>query len=263
ITPYNVVFGQLSHSDTNIVDILGNNNYDYNHETNNTSFESNSFENRDLLESELDLHYFLEENSKDKLDPNYFIAEDNVYYSSEKGFYNSEFANRVSLEITVISYNSESEVEVVYEKRKSNANLIELQLRLPLQVITNSSQPSFEKHEKIRQVAILNVKKNREFIRSDLVKIQIPNIDKIKMDRKSLPCKVIQKRNQDFYQIACKFRVLDRWYPASELIPLGTPDYPDLDIILLNETISLRHAAIKQNHTRLTQSLNYSNQPSR
>ncbi|CAG8541199.1 17205_t:CDS:2 [Cetraspora pellucida] len=82
----------------------------------------------DLLESELDLHHFLEESSEDELNPNYFIAEDNVYYSSEKESYNSEFAYRISPEITVISDNSESKVEVICEKGKSKANLIELQV---------------------------------------------------------------------------------------------------------------------------------------
>ncbi|CAG8756226.1 5042_t:CDS:2, partial [Racocetra fulgida] len=124
-TPYNVVFGQLSHSDTNIVDILENDNRD----DHNNSFEneesesfeneeSESFKNKDLLENELDLHYFLPESSEDELDPSYFLAEDNENYSSEEG---------VSPEIMVISDNSDAEVETIYQKGKTKANLIEPQ----------------------------------------------------------------------------------------------------------------------------------------
>ncbi|CAG8787072.1 2902_t:CDS:1, partial [Cetraspora pellucida] len=67
------------------------------------------------------------ESSENELDSSYFIAENNVYYSSEEESYNSEYANRISSEITVILDNSESEIEVIYEKRKSKANLIEPQ----------------------------------------------------------------------------------------------------------------------------------------
>ncbi|CAG8701668.1 5504_t:CDS:1, partial [Cetraspora pellucida] len=87
----------------------------------------NSFENKDLLESELHLHYFLAKSLENELDLSYFITEVNIYYSSDEGSYNSEFANRVSLKITVISNNSESEIEVVCEKRKFKTNFIKLQ----------------------------------------------------------------------------------------------------------------------------------------
>ena len=44
----------------------------------------------------------------------------------------------------------------------------------------------------------------------DLVKIRIPDIDKQKIDRCSLPCKVIQKKpNLDSYQVECMFGILD------------------------------------------------------
>ncbi|CAG8457973.1 41453_t:CDS:2 [Gigaspora margarita] len=66
--------------------------------------------------------------------------------------------------------------------------------------------------------AILNVKRNR-----DLVKIRIPNIDKLKMNRRSLLCKVLQKKPNH---------------------------YPDLNIIPLNNILSLREAGARQNLTR-------------
>ncbi|CAG8742151.1 8964_t:CDS:1, partial [Cetraspora pellucida] len=142
--------------------------------------------------------------------------------------------------------------------------------RIPLLNITNKSRPIHSKHEIIRNAALLNVERNREFIKNkmeakyktkrnrtyepgDLVKIRIPTIDKLKMDRRSLPCKVLQKKpNCDSYQVACKFGILDNWYSANELEPLGTPDYPDLNIVPLTNTLSLREASVRQNLTRPT-----------
>ncbi|CAG8837110.1 40691_t:CDS:1, partial [Gigaspora margarita] len=53
---------------------------------------------------------------------------------------------------------------------------------------------------------------------------------------------------------ACKFEVLENWYPASELEPLDTSDYPELTIVLLDKTILLRQASIKQNSIPAVQS---------
>lgn len=94
-------------------------------------------------------------------------------------------------------------------------------------------------------------KRNRAYEPGEFVKIRIPDIDKLKMDRRLLPCKILQKKhNRDSYQIGCKFGILDHWYPANELEPLGTSDYPDLDVVPLNITLSLRQAGAKQNITR-------------
>ncbi|CAG8753399.1 15544_t:CDS:2, partial [Cetraspora pellucida] len=55
-------------------------------------------------------------------------------------------------------------------------------------------------------------------------------------------------------KITCKFEILENWYLANELELLGMLDYLDLDIVLLNKTLSLRQASIKQNNTFTTQS---------
>lgn len=101
-------------------------------------------------------------------------------------------------------------------------------------------------------------KRQRVFEPGEFVKICIPNVDKLKMHRRSLPCKILQKRpDRDSYQVACQFGVLENWYPASELEPLGTSDYPALDIVPLNNTISLRQAAFRQNSHSSRQINNY------
>ncbi|CAG8690809.1 14327_t:CDS:1, partial [Racocetra persica] len=39
---------------------------------------------------------------------------------------------------------------------------------------------------------------------------------------------------------ACQIGLLENWYPASELKPLGTPDYLYLNTVQLDKTPSLR-----------------------
>ncbi|CAG8604336.1 2482_t:CDS:2 [Cetraspora pellucida] len=71
------------------------------------------------------------------------------------------------------------------------------------------------------------------------------------MDRQALPCKVIQKKpNCNFYQVGCKFGILNTWFSANELEPLGTDDFLDLDIIPMGKFISLQNAGSQQNLTR-------------
>ncbi|RIB17358.1 hypothetical protein C2G38_2037799 [Gigaspora rosea] len=128
------------------------------------------------------------------------------------------------------------------EKEKWRASSID-GLRTSLHHITNTTRPAFEQYESIQRSPILTIKKNHEYIRSknntkrgrvfepgELVKIRVPDVDDLKMDRRSLPCKILQKKpNRDAYRIVCQFGVLESWYSASELESLGTPDYPALD----------------------------------
>ncbi|RIB08344.1 hypothetical protein C2G38_2211887 [Gigaspora rosea] len=60
--------------------------------------------------------------------------------------------------------------------------------------------------------------------------------------------------NRDSYQVACKFEVLENWYPTSELEPLDIFDYPELTIVLLDKPILLKQASIKQNSIPAVQS---------
>ncbi|CAG8783571.1 14178_t:CDS:2, partial [Cetraspora pellucida] len=135
---------------------------------------------------------------------------------------------------------SKNQCYTLQEKKKWRAQSEEIK--------PNLTRPSFEKHKTVRQSAILNIKRNWELIRNrmeetykvkrnrtfesgDFIKIRIPDIDKNKMSRRSLPCKVLQKKpNIDSYQVACQYGILEHWYPASELELLGTPDYPSLNV---------------------------------
>jgi len=82
----------------------------------------------------------------------------------------------------------------------------------------------------------------------DYVKLRVPDIDRLKFDQRSLPCKILQQKpGIDSYQVGCAFGILNNWYPANELEPLDNPDMSELVVIPLDSTISLRSAAIAQN----------------
>ncbi|RIB20095.1 hypothetical protein C2G38_2035549 [Gigaspora rosea] len=133
--------------------------------------------------------------------------------------------------------------------KQKNTNIIKIEDRL---------------HETFHQSAILNIQRNYDIIQNrmqqkyrtkhdqkfnpgDLVKVHIPDIDRQNIDCQSLPCKIIQKMpNYNLYQLACQFGILEHWYPADELELLEASDYPSLDVVPLNTTISLRQASFKQ-----------------
>jgi hypothetical protein len=80
---------------------------------------------------------------------------------------------------------------------------------------------------------------------NDLVRISVPKIDRFGVDRPTLPCKILEKIN-DQYRLGCKFGVINVLYSAGEIEPLGTEQFPELDEILTEE-ITLREAARLQN----------------
>ncbi|RIB10284.1 hypothetical protein C2G38_2206534 [Gigaspora rosea] len=103
---------------------------------------------------------------------------------------------------------------------------------MPIDNQSYSSRSSVDNHKLLRDKALQQKSRKRcqitEVIwqsdHNDMVKIRIPDIDKLKLDRRSLP--------------------------SNELEPLGTNEYPVLDIIPLGTFVSLRNAAAQQNLTR-------------
>jgi len=82
----------------------------------------------------------------------------------------------------------------------------------------------------------------------DYAKLCVPDIDRLKLDQRSLPCKILQQKpGVDSYQVGCAFGILENWYPANELELLDNNNMLALAVILLDLTISLRAAAIAQN----------------
>lgn len=89
-------------------------------------------------------------------------------------------------------------------------------------------------------------KRVKEYQIGDLVRVAIPKIDRCSVDRPTLPCKIMERTENDKYGLGSKFGIVETYYTASELEPLGTASFPELDDIPSNK-ISIREAARLQN----------------
>ncbi|CAG8538565.1 8514_t:CDS:2, partial [Cetraspora pellucida] len=256
LIPYKLVFGQLPYCNTNLIDILEgqesvNNNALVSENSESTIASEISSISSETIESDLSEKYFEESQEFDNK-----IQEINS---------DIEEAHDISNNITQEIYNNLASSLYDSEIGECSKNILGPEIIEIPSPSTNLTCSSFEQHETVRQSAILNIKRNRELIRSrmedkykikcnrtfeigEFVKIRIPDIDKNKMSQRSLPCKILQKKtNIDSYQVACQYGILENWYLASEIEPLGTLDYPSLNVVPLNKFISLRQASFKQN----------------
>ncbi|CAG8699702.1 7163_t:CDS:2, partial [Dentiscutata erythropus] len=156
MTPYNIVFGQLPHCETNIVDILINDHYDQEELANTSAFNTSASN----------------------------ILVSNTSASNTSASNTSAFNTSAILETNNNNelYNDLSNILDIYYSQDNN-DLIELN--------------------------------------NDIV-----NLQEIIIISDSETC---------------------------ELELLGTPDYSDLDVVLLNKTLSLRQASLKQNYTLAAQ----------
>jgi hypothetical protein len=89
-------------------------------------------------------------------------------------------------------------------------------------------------------------KRVQEYQIGDLVRVAVPKIDRCSVDRPTLPCKIMERTENDKYGLGSKFGIVETYYTASELEPLGTASFPELDDIPSNK-ISIREAARLQN----------------
>ncbi|CAG8444766.1 1815_t:CDS:2, partial [Cetraspora pellucida] len=216
-TPYNLVFSQLPHNDHNTAVILQeNDNDDYGNgesdpEINNNSdlegsysdSNSNSLKyftcNSNTSDSESDPEI---NNSSDLEGSNLYSSNSNSleYFTCNSNTSDSGF-NRNSL-------NSESSGFVT----ENNSKMIEI---IEISDTESNDRYTYQEKEKWQEKRCYTYQEKENW-QEEIVESQ-------KIIRNNNP-------NQDSYQIACKFGIIDRWYPANELEPLGTSDYPDLDI---------------------------------
>jgi len=110
-------------------------------------------------------------------------------------------------------------------------------------------------HEELRKLAAENVHKNIERMRAvvenrkrqvtfsvgDLVRINIPRIDRAGIDRRSLPCKVLETLDGGYYRLGCAYGILERCYSAGEMECVSA-EFPELENIP-NAQISLIKAS--------------------
>ena len=127
---------------------------------------------------------------------------------------------------------------------------------------TSTSNNPTAKHFKVRQEADANYRANAEkmklkyskrkrvinetFTEGDLVTVRVPKIDRSSTDQPRLVAKVVKTRGtvDKWYQLQCKFGILDGWYRTGELMPYGGICSISFD----NDTkVTLREAARKEN----------------
>ncbi|CAG8721565.1 8956_t:CDS:1, partial [Ambispora leptoticha] len=110
------------------------------------------------------------------------------------------------------------------------------------EILRQSARQSLEAYtEKMVQQMSKGKRKLTGYEINDLVRVAIPKIDRFSIDRPTLPCKILDKTENNKYQLGSKFGIIEVLYFASELEPLGTTSFPELDIIPSNK-ISIREA---------------------
>ena len=114
------------------------------------------------------------------------------------------------------------------------------------QVLRNFACQNLEIYaNKMTTAMIAKSKHKLEYEVGELVKILIPKIDRFGADR---PCKILEKLNYNDtfkYLLGCKSGILNNFYCAGELDPLGVKGYPELDHIS-EDCISVRETTRSQ-----------------
>jgi hypothetical protein len=102
---------------------------------------------------------------------------------------------------------------------------------------------TMDAHIKVRK---LDVKKG------DTVLLHIPNEDRGKMDRKHLPCKIIDILGNGFYKLGCALGQLSVNYRMTDFNTVERSiHFPELDTIP-EKAVSLRTAALAQSITQIS-----------
>ncbi|RHZ77819.1 hypothetical protein Glove_172g23 [Diversispora epigaea] len=110
------------------------------------------------------------------------------------------------------------------------------------EILRNTVRKNLEQYTKKMANQMLKKRKLTDLEIGDLVRIKIPKIDRFGIDHSSLPCKIIEKTDNQRYQLGCKYGIINVSYYIGELEALGTTTYPELDEIPSNQ-ISVREAA--------------------
>ncbi|CAG8460170.1 6144_t:CDS:2 [Cetraspora pellucida] len=256
------IFGQLPHCDTNLINILedeeSSDNYTLISENSQSTISSEI--SNETVESELDEKYFEE---SQEFNNDIQQVEDNYNDVDEYEIQEINNANEIQKANSYLEKIQDHDYDILqefyddftlslYDSEIGECSKNTLASKI-IEIIDSDDDTSKDQHytslekEKWRSQTILNIKRNWEVIRSrmeekykvkrkrkfelgEFVKICIPDLDKNKMGQRSLPCKVLQKKhNIDSYQVACQYGILENWYLASEIEPLETLDYPSLN----------------------------------
>jgi hypothetical protein len=98
-----------------------------------------------------------------------------------------------------------------------------------------------------------NKKQRLEFDIGDYVRVNIPRVDRTGIDRRSLPCKVMEVLDGGFYRLGCAYGILRTCYQVSDLESISA-EFPELENIP-DKQISLTEAAKMQSSATVTGAL--------
>ncbi|CAG8689378.1 854_t:CDS:2, partial [Cetraspora pellucida] len=89
-------------------------------------------------------------------------------------------------------------------------------------------------HEVLRQSAHQSLKTYTEKMVQQMskVRVAIPKIDRFSIDQPTLLCKILNKTENNKYQLGSKFGIIEVLYFVDKLEPLDTTSFPELDVIL-------------------------------
>ena len=71
-------------------------------------------------------------------------------------------------------------------------------------------------------------KRVKEYQVGDLVRVAVLKIDRFGIDHPTLPCKIMERTENDKYRIGSKFGMIEIYYTAGKLEPIGTASFPEL-----------------------------------
>jgi hypothetical protein len=160
-----------------------------------------------------------------------------------------------------LTFNSISERSVIQDQINENSetsnNIHPILIDPILMDITNQDTTNNSQHEILRDMArkdlqiytdkmVNQMNKGRKRIKEhqigDLVRVAIPRIDRFSVDQPTLPCKIMEKTENNKYRLGSKYGIIEICYTANELEPLGAAAFPELNEIPSNK-ISVREAA--------------------
>ncbi len=93
-------------------------------------------------------------------------------------------------------------------------------------------------------------KKSNNYEIGDLIWISISKIDRFSTDCLTLPCKILEKINNQ-YRLESQFEIINVFYSPKKIDPFGVNQFSELETILTN-TITIRKAVCLQNVSSIT-----------
>ncbi|GES98738.1 KRAB-A domain-containing protein 2-like [Rhizophagus clarus] len=218
-TPYELVYRDKPHGNDTLVDEL---------------FAKNIYDEENIPDT---IQIF---DSIENLDNDIIDSQENELFDNEK---DEQRPNSTSKKSVIQNQKSENVAHpipidpVLLDTTNQNITQHEILRRMAREDLQNYTDKMANQMNKGK-------KRVKEYQIGDLVRVAIPRIDRFSVDHPTLPCKIIERTENDKYGLGSKFGTIEIHYSTGELEPLGTAYFPELDDIPSNK-ISIREAAAR------------------